>query len=136
MTVSGTPSGTSTFKVQVTDDRSPNVFAYSKNGAQWVSNQVMTGGAQQLGSEGVYVTFASVFGHTIRAEWEIAVASSTATITSSPTTRLASACLRTTTFAHGVASLQRAYHVLRSRLVQHCHGHMLVLHWVQWRGLP
>jgi len=86
MTVSGTPAGTETFRLQITGDTDPNTFAYSKSGAQWVSDTI-TGASQELGSEGVFVTFASTFGHALRAEWVIDVAGSAATLTSSPTTR-------------------------------------------------
>lgn len=87
LVVTGTPAGTETFKVQITDDTAPNTFAYSKSGAAWVTGVTVTGASQQLGSEGVYLTFGSTFGHALRAEWIITVADNTATLTSSPTVR-------------------------------------------------
>lgn len=83
----GSADGDSTFKVKIVDgEASPNTFAWSKDFGDWSTAINIPTGAYTLSPDSVTVTFASTVGYTTHARWTITATSSSATLTTTPST--------------------------------------------------
>jgi len=72
-TSSGTYTGSTVgfFEVIIDGTGTPDTFKWRKNEGSWTETVAITGSAQQLGSDGVYITFAATTGHTADDKWTI-----------------------------------------------------------------
>lgn len=76
-TSSGTYRGTTdeNYEVEIDGTGTPDTFKWRKGSGSWTTGVNITGSAQAIGTEGVYVTFAATTGHTSTDKWTIAVTS-------------------------------------------------------------
>ncbi len=61
------------YEVEIDGTGTPDTFRWRKGAGAWTSGVDITGSAQAIGTEGVYVTFGATTGHTASDTWTIAV---------------------------------------------------------------